>query len=133
VGKASMPNYQTLRDAAIAPFSRMNWSGTTFAGQADDSFFLDLRVFDLLYGGNLSEVGTDTLAGFNVNTIAIQVLTRTWWRRAVRTRSSACDLDQQAERVRRLLAGVPAGQPTGQRGGHSVPPQGPVQRLAALG
>ena len=73
VGKASMPNYQTLRDAAITPFKRMNWSGTTFAGQADDPFFLDLRVFDLLYGGDLSEVGTDTLAGFNVNTIAIQV------------------------------------------------------------
>ena len=73
VGKASMPNYQTLRDAAVTPFTRMNWSGTTFAGQADDPFFLDLRVFDLLYGGNLSEVGTDTLAGFNVNTIAIQV------------------------------------------------------------
>ena len=73
VGKASMPNYQTLRDAAITPFSRNDWSGTTFAGQAEDSFFLDLRVFDLLYGGDLSEVGTDTLAGFNVNTIAIQV------------------------------------------------------------
>src|SRR5262249_59274557 len=44
-----------------------------FAGQADDPFFLDLRVFDLLYGGDLSEVGQDTLAGYNVNTIAIQV------------------------------------------------------------
>jgi hypothetical protein len=30
-------------------------------------------VFDLLYGGNLSETGTDTLAGFNVHSIAIQV------------------------------------------------------------
>jgi uncharacterized protein DUF4331 len=30
-------------------------------------------VRDLLYGGNLSEVGQDTLSGFNVNTIAIQV------------------------------------------------------------
>jgi hypothetical protein len=44
-----------------------------FAGQADDPFFLDLRVFDLLYGGDLSEVGQDTLAGYNVNTIALQV------------------------------------------------------------
>ena len=43
--------------------------GKTFAGQADDPFFLDLRVFDLLYGGDLSEVGDDTLAGFNVNTL----------------------------------------------------------------
>jgi uncharacterized protein DUF4331 len=48
-------------------------TGRVFAGQTDDAFFLDLRVFDLLYGGNLSEVGTDTLAGFNVHSIAIQV------------------------------------------------------------
>jgi hypothetical protein len=43
------------------------------AGQSDDPFFLDLRVFDLLYGGNLSEVGNDTLAGYNVNTVSLQV------------------------------------------------------------
>jgi hypothetical protein len=30
-------------------------------------------VFDLLYGGNLKEVNQDTLMGYNVNTIAIQV------------------------------------------------------------
>ena len=47
--------------------------GKTYAGQADDPFFLDLRVFDLLYGGDASEVGQDTLAGYNVNTIALQV------------------------------------------------------------
>ena len=34
---------------------------------------MDLRVFDLLYGGDFSEVGDDTLDGFNVNTIALQV------------------------------------------------------------
>ena len=44
-----------------------------FAGQADDPFFADLRVFDLLYGGDLSETGNDTLAGYNVNTFALQV------------------------------------------------------------
>ena len=48
-------------------------TGRVFAGQTDDAFFLDLRVFDLLYGGNLSETGVDTLAGFNVHSIAIQV------------------------------------------------------------
>jgi len=48
-------------------------SSMTWAGQSDDAFFLDLRVFDLLYGANLSEVGDDTLAGFNVNTIALEV------------------------------------------------------------
>ena len=30
-------------------------------------------MFDLLYGGNLSEAGDDTLDGFNVNTFALQV------------------------------------------------------------
>ena len=65
-----MPDYQTLRDQAIVTCPG-GWKG--FAGQADDPFFLDLRVFDLLYGGDLSEVGQDTLAGYNVNTIALQV------------------------------------------------------------
>jgi hypothetical protein len=70
VGAATMPDYGTLRQQAIYTFPG-GWKG--FAGQADDPFFLDLRVFDLLYGGNLSEVGQDTLAGYNVNTIALQV------------------------------------------------------------
>ncbi|MEV6762086.1 DUF4331 domain-containing protein [Streptomyces sp. NPDC051105] len=70
VGKASMPNYAKLRSQAIYKTSN---GGATFAGQADDPFFADLRVFDLLYGGNLSEVGRDTLKGYNVNTIALQV------------------------------------------------------------
>lgn len=69
-GKASMPSYQTLADQAVTV---LPGGGRSFAGQADDPFFLDLRVFDLLYGGNLSEVGQDNLAGYNVNTIALQV------------------------------------------------------------
>jgi hypothetical protein len=70
VGKASMPDYAKLRSQAIY---KTVGGGATFAGQADDPFFADLRVFDLLYGGNLSEVGNDTLKGYNVNTIALQV------------------------------------------------------------
>jgi hypothetical protein len=70
VGKASMPNYKALRDAAI---TKVAGGGKTFAGQADDPFFLDLRVFDLLYGGDLSETGQDTLKGYNVNSVALQV------------------------------------------------------------
>jgi len=70
VGGASMPNYAALREQSI----RNNDKGvTSFAGQAEDSFFLDLRVFDLLYGGDLSQTGDDTLAGFNVNSVALQV------------------------------------------------------------
>ncbi|GAA5022913.1 DUF4331 domain-containing protein [Kitasatospora paranensis] len=70
VGKASMPDYASLRSQATL---NLPGGGQTYAGQADDPFFLDLRVFDLLYGGNLKESGHDTLTGYNVNTIAIQV------------------------------------------------------------
>ncbi|WP_320782896.1 DUF4331 domain-containing protein [Streptomyces sp. CRN 30] len=72
VGEASMPDYGNLRDQAVKP---LQGGGQTFAGQADDPFFLDLRVFDLLYGGDLSEVGRDTLKGYNVNSLALQVPT----------------------------------------------------------
>ncbi|MET8374248.1 DUF4331 domain-containing protein [Streptomyces microflavus] len=69
-GKASMPDYAALRKQATLG---LPGGGKTYAGQAEDPFFADLRVFDLLYGGDLSERGQDTLAGYNVNTIAIQV------------------------------------------------------------
>jgi hypothetical protein len=70
IGKASMPNYAALRaQATTTPKKGVK----SFAGQAEDPFFLDLRVFDLLYGGDLSEAGDDTLAGFNVNSVALQV------------------------------------------------------------
>jgi len=74
VGPASMGSAEdyvdNLRDPAIA---EVHGGGRTLATQADDSFFLDLRVFDLLYGGDFSEAGDDTLAGFNVNSVALQV------------------------------------------------------------
>lgn len=70
VGAASMPDYGALRDAAIVSAGS---GGKAFAGQTNDPFFLDLRVFDLLYGGDFGEVGDDTLAGFNTNTMVLQV------------------------------------------------------------
>ncbi|WP_405581705.1 DUF4331 domain-containing protein [Streptomyces sp. NBC_01190] len=70
VGKASMPNYASLRKQATLS---LPGGGQTLAGQTSDPFFADLRVFDLLYGGNLSETGNNTLAGYNVNTVVIQV------------------------------------------------------------
>ncbi len=70
VGEASMPDYAKLRNQATTKVGKQVQS---FAGQAEDPFFLDLRVFDLLYGGDLSEVGDDTLDGFNVNSVALQV------------------------------------------------------------
>ncbi len=69
-GPASMPDYRTLRDQVIYPLAG---GGKTHAGQHDDPFFLDLRVFDLLYGADATEVGEDTLAGYNVNTVALQL------------------------------------------------------------
>ncbi|MFI5533974.1 DUF4331 domain-containing protein [Kitasatospora sp. NPDC051853] len=69
-GRASMPDYGTLRDQATV---QLPGGGRTVATQAADPFFLDLRVFDLLYGGNLSEVGQNTLAGYNVNSVALQI------------------------------------------------------------
>jgi hypothetical protein len=74
VGAASMPNYNgNLFDAASTKFGNSSNPSYSWVGQSDDPFFLDLRVFDLLYGGDLSEVGDDTLAGFDVNTFALQV------------------------------------------------------------
>jgi hypothetical protein len=73
VGPASTPNYGG-NGSGIYEFRQADGTtGRVFAGQTDDAFFLDLRVFDFLYGGNLSEVGTDSLAGFNAHSIAIQV------------------------------------------------------------
>ena len=69
-GAASIPDYSVLRKQATYPVGK---GGQTYVGQSEDPFFLDLRVFDLLYGGNLSETGQDTLAGYNVNAIALQV------------------------------------------------------------
>jgi Domain of unknown function (DUF4331) len=71
VGVASMPDYKSLRDQAIVSIE--GGKGQSFVGQVDDPFFLDLRVFDLLYGTNLKEAGNDSLAGFNVHTMALQV------------------------------------------------------------
>lgn len=69
-GTASMPDYAQLRDQAIKD---VPGGGKNYVGSAEDPFFADLRVFDLLYGGDLSEVGQDTLARTNVNTWALQL------------------------------------------------------------
>lgn len=69
-GPASMPDYGALRAQSI---KTLPGGGKVFAGQSDEAFFADLRVFDLLYGGNLSEVGQDTLKGYNVHSLALQV------------------------------------------------------------
>lgn len=70
VGDVSMPDYASLSDAGVEAIAN---GGKSWVGQSDDPFFLDLRVFDLLYGTDLSEVGDDTLAGFNVHSMVLQV------------------------------------------------------------
>jgi hypothetical protein len=83
VGDVSVPDYKALRDEAIRHFGpggngdgKSGTGGVSFVGQTEDPFFLDLRVFDLLYGDQNTcnkEIGNDTLAGYNVNAIALQV------------------------------------------------------------
>jgi hypothetical protein len=80
VGETSMPDYESIADEAITTFGPTD-SSKVWAGQADDPFFLDLRVFDLAYGcappypcaPTFPESGDDTLKGFNVNALVLQV------------------------------------------------------------
>ena len=83
-GDASMPDYASLRSDAVHSFQATGGQGLSYSGPADDPFFVELRVFDLLYGcvpgpsgcegaSAFSEVGDDTVAGFNIHTTALQV------------------------------------------------------------
>lgn len=80
IGPRTTPDYSDLADAGIHPLGA---GGQVFAGQRDDPFFADIgAIFDL---GGLrpfneahliplkTRKGQDQLAGFNVNSIAIQV------------------------------------------------------------
>ena len=75
IGPRSTPNYEALFNMGIYT---LPGDIRVFAGQADDPFFVDLGVFDLLA---LRNPGIDTLKGYNVQVIALQVpinqLTRT--------------------------------------------------------
>lgn len=70
VGFRSTPNYDALAASAV----RQLPNGTqVFAGQRDDPFYVDLNVFDLLAVPPADNDNTDSLAGFNVHTIALEV------------------------------------------------------------
>jgi hypothetical protein len=73
VGAPSTPNYFGNGNGIEAFNHPGGGTGWTFSGQTDDPFFLDLRVFNLLYGADLSQAGRDTLRGFNVHATAVQV------------------------------------------------------------
>ena len=69
VGEELMPDYDSLRAEAIERFG----AGKAFAGPADDPSFADLALVDLLPAGVVADGSGDSLAGFNVNTIALQL------------------------------------------------------------
>jgi len=70
IGLRSTPNYDTLAAAAV---QTVTGGIRTFAGQRDDPFFVDLNVFDLLAVPPADVDNSDSLAGYNVHTIAIEV------------------------------------------------------------
>ena len=75
IGPKTMPNYEALADQAIRPLAE---GGRVFAGQRDDPFFIPLdRAFDTvnLEGAATGNIGggIDTLAGYGVQAIVLQV------------------------------------------------------------
>ena len=146
VGTASIPDYSALRKQAVAAGAIAGGAGgQSYVGQADDPFFLDLRVFDLLYGTDLKEAGFDTLKNFNVNTIALQVpkatlagggnaannpvvgIWSTTSRSTTRTLAATNAAGAQSHLQRRARPGLPPRQPARQRGRRPGAAQGPLQ------
>ena len=81
IGERTTPDYEAvLAQAAVYPLPN---GGKVFAGQRDEGFYIDVGgVFDTLKLKSIAATGgVDSTAGFNVNTIAIelpiQALTRT--------------------------------------------------------
>ncbi|MDD5273832.1 MAG: DUF4331 domain-containing protein [Methylovulum sp.] len=84
VGPRTMPDYQDLSDQGIYPLVN---GGRVFAGQRDESFYIDLgATFDTLNfralpiltadqdaNDGVNPFGNDMFSGFNVNSIAIEV------------------------------------------------------------
>jgi len=70
IGLRSTPNYEALAAQAVTQLPN---STQVFAGQRDDPFFVDLNVFDLLGVPPGDTNNSDSLAGFNVHSIAIEL------------------------------------------------------------
>src|SRR5579884_37958 len=83
VGPRTMPDYESLAEKGIYPLSN---GGRVFAGQRDESFYIDLGgAFDTLNlhvspilsaaddANDNQNLAADSFSGFNVNTIAIEV------------------------------------------------------------
>jgi hypothetical protein len=73
IGPRTTPNYETaLAQPAIAALSN---GGRVFAGQRDEGFYIDVEsIFDTLNLASLGATGgTDSTAGFNVHSIALEL------------------------------------------------------------
>lgn len=73
IGERTTPNYEaTLAQPAVYNLTN---GGKVFAGQRDEGFYVDIGgVFDTLKLKSIGSTGgVDSTAGFNVNTIAIEV------------------------------------------------------------
>lgn len=73
IGERTTPHYETaLGQPAVYPLPN---GGKVFAGQRDEGFYIDVGgVFDTLKLRSIgTDGGVDSTAGFNVNTIAIEV------------------------------------------------------------
>jgi hypothetical protein len=83
IGGKSIPDYQSLVDEATYMYTDDNGDELhVFAGQTDDSFWVDLQVFDLLTlrgqqppigYDNENNIPLDSLSGFNVHSMIIEV------------------------------------------------------------
>src|SRR3954453_6149630 len=76
IGPKTMPNYEALANEGI---KSLTGGGKVFAGQRDDPFFVDLgQTFDSInfrpgVGTGNQGGGKDDLAGYNTNSIVLQV------------------------------------------------------------
>jgi hypothetical protein len=70
VGFRSIPDYPAVANQAVRP---LPGGMQVFAGQRDDGFYVNLGIFDLLGVPPADNNTPDSLAGFNVHSIAIQV------------------------------------------------------------
>ncbi|HUE58201.1 MAG TPA: DUF4331 domain-containing protein [Acidimicrobiales bacterium] len=84
IGPLSTPNYASLAQQAIHSFSEHGFTGTVFAGQRAEGFYVDLgAVFDLgglrpFEAAHLSKIvpnmpGVNSSAAVNVHTLALQI------------------------------------------------------------
>jgi hypothetical protein len=124
VGPLTMPDYEALAAQGIYTLSN---GGKVFAGQRDDSFYIDLGAsFDTLNlrrtppiltaaedaNDNVNPFGNDTLSGYNISTIAIEVPIASVTSNASAVIGAYASTERQKVRVLKLLRGGSGGSGT---------------------